>query len=25
MTYEPMTDFYVPGKEKIKVLKAPKM
>jgi branched-chain amino acid transport system substrate-binding protein len=24
-TYEPMTDFYVPGKEKIKVLKAPKM
>ncbi len=25
MTYEPMTDFYVPGKEKIKVLKAPKL
>jgi branched-chain amino acid transport system substrate-binding protein len=25
MTYELMTDFYVPGKEKIKVLKAPKM
>jgi branched-chain amino acid transport system substrate-binding protein len=25
MTYEPMTDFYVPGKEKIKVLKTPKM
>jgi branched-chain amino acid transport system substrate-binding protein len=25
MTYEPMTDFYVPGKEKIKVLKAPKI
>jgi branched-chain amino acid transport system substrate-binding protein len=24
-TYEPMTDFYVPGKEKIKVLKAPKL
>jgi branched-chain amino acid transport system substrate-binding protein len=23
-TYEPMTDFYVPGKEKIKVLKTPK-
>jgi branched-chain amino acid transport system substrate-binding protein len=23
-TYEPMTDFYVPGKEKIKVLKVPK-
>jgi branched-chain amino acid transport system substrate-binding protein len=25
MTYELMTDFYVPGKEKIKVLKTPKM
>jgi branched-chain amino acid transport system substrate-binding protein len=24
-TYEPMTNFYVPGKEKIKVLKAPKL
>jgi branched-chain amino acid transport system substrate-binding protein len=24
-TYEPMTNFYVPGKEKIKVLKAPKI
>lgn len=24
-TYAPMTNFYVPGKEKVKVLKAPKM
>jgi branched-chain amino acid transport system substrate-binding protein len=24
-TYEPMTNFYVPGKEKIKVLKVPKI
>ncbi len=24
-TYEPMTNFYVPGKEKVQVLKAPKM
>ncbi len=24
-TYEPMTDFYVPGKEKVKVLKTPKL
>ncbi len=24
-TYEPMTNFYVPGKEKVKVLKTPKL
>ncbi len=24
-TYEPMTNFYTPGKEKVKILKTPKL